>query len=356
MHPILGHFRRLLLYLSAWGPVSAILIYLFASLGGLTWKQSLILTYPLCLVYAFVCLSAWYMCRNIPVTPTAWMPHAVAAVIASLLWIAAARAIASGLALAFSVAGIDQRVSRTYPILFGSGVFLYLLAVALYYLLLSNQAAHEAVKREVEARALARDSELKALKTQVNPHFIFNCLNSISALTSSDPATAREMCVRLAEFLRKTLGLSEKVRIPLGEELDLMHAYLSVEQIRFGARLKFEENTEPQAARYVVPPLLLQPLIENAIRHGVASLTEGGWVRLQIKTSAPNMLSIRIENNFDGEAPRRRGAGIGLRNVRQRVDTTYGNRARMDVRSAAGHFQIAMELPAEKADAATPQT
>jgi hypothetical protein len=351
MHPILGNFRRLLLYLAAWGPISAILIYLFASPGGLTWTQSLVLAVPLCIVYAFVCLSAWYTCRSIPFgSSRTWIPHLAAAAIASLLWIAAARIVAAGLSQIPYFSGIDRHVARLYPLLFGSGVFLYLLAVALYYILLSNDAAHEATKRELQAQALARDSELKALKTQVNPHFIFNCLNSISALTSSDPATAREMCVRLAEFLRKTLGLGEKARIPLSEELDLAHAYLSVEQIRFGSRLKFEENTEPETLHCVVPPLLLQPLIENAIRHGIASLTEGGFVRLQIKNGAGNALSIDIENNFDPDAPRRRGTGIGLRNVRQRVDATYGSRARIDVRSEAGYFKVAMELPVENSE------
>src|SRR5207302_9247454 len=139
---------------------------------------------------------------------------------------------------------LDQRLASVYRILFGTGVLLYLLAIALHYVLLSNEAAHNAEEREMEAHVLARESELKALKTQVNPHFIFNCLNSISALTSSDPATAREMCIRLGEFLRKTLGLGEKAHIPLGEELDLVHAYLSVEQIRFGSRLKLEESTD----------------------------------------------------------------------------------------------------------------
>jgi LytS/YehU family sensor histidine kinase len=278
-----------------------------------------------------------------------WLAHLAAAGIASLLWIALARAFASGLSLIASFNGIEQQVSREYPLLFGSGVFLYLLAVALYYVLLSNEAAHDAAKRELEAQALARESELKALKTQVNPHFIFNCLNSISALTSSDPATAREMCIRLAEFLRRTLGLGERSQIALREELDLVHAYLSVEQMRFGARLKLEETVEPAALVYLVPPLLLQPLMENAIRHGIATLTEGGWIRLEIKNGKLGTLAINVENNFDPEAPRRAGANIGLKNVRQRVDAMYAKHATFDVRAEEGHFQVSMQLPAQTA-------
>lgn len=349
MHPILSNFRRLLLYLSAWGPVSAILIYLFASIGGLTWGRATALAIPLCLYYAIVCLSAWYSCRNSPAANSAaWLKHFAAALIMSLLWVAVARGLAIALSSFFQTfSGLDKQVVRLNPLLLGSGVFLYLLVVALFYILLSNEVAHEAARREIEAQSLARESELKALKTQVNPHFIFNCLNSISALTSSDPATAREMCIRLAEFLRKTLGLGERSQIPLQEELELVHAYLSVEKMRFGARLKLEEDVEPAVLVYSVPPLLLQPLVENAIRHGIATLTEGGWIRLEIKNGEPGVLAIRVENNFDPEAPRRAGANIGLKNVRQRVDATYASRGKFDVSAKEGHFQVSMQLPAQ---------
>lgn len=351
MHPILSNFRRLLLYLSAWGPVSAILIYLFASIGGLSWGRAAALAIPLCLYYAIVCLSAWYSCRNSPAANSAaWLKHFAAALIISIVWVAVAKGLAIALSSFFQTfAGLDHEVVRTNPLLLGSGVFLYLLVVALFYILLSNEAAHDAVKRELEAQSLARESELKALKTQVNPHFIFNCLNSISALTSSDPATAREMCIRLAEFLRKTLGLGERSQITLQEEMDLIHAYLSVEKMRFGARLKLEESIEPGTLVYSVPPLLLQPLVENAIRHGVATLTEGGWIRLEINNGTPGLLAIKVENNFDPEAPRRSGANIGLKNVRQRVDAMYSSRAKFDVSAGEGHFQVSMQLPAQTA-------
>jgi len=349
MHPILGQFRRLVLYLAAWGPLSGILLYLFVSLGGLNLARAAALVLPLCLVYAFVCLSAWYTCRSTPFDNSgSWLGHLVAAVVASLLWLAIAKGLASALAMIPTLIGLDQQLRRELPILFGSGVLLYLLAVALHYILLADEASHEAEKREAEARLLARDSELKALKTQVNPHFIFNCLNSISALTTSDPAKAREMCILLADFLRKTLGLGEKAMITLSDELALSHAYLSVEQIRYGARLKLEEKTELQVLECLLPPLLLQPLIENAVAHGIASLTEGGWIHLDINQDTGENLSIKIENNFDPEAPRRRGAGIGLKNVRRRLNTSYGNRARFEVHTNGDRFSVALSLPAER--------
>ena len=349
MHPILGHFRRLVLYLAAWGPLSAIFVYLFSYVAGLSWGRAIAMAVPLCLVYAFVCLSAWYPSRAISLENSgSWLAHLAAAVVASVVWIAAARALAAFLSEFPLFAGIDRQAPRTYPILFGSGILLYLLAVSLFYVLLSNQAASDAEKREVEARALARESELKALKTQVNPHFIFNCLNSISALTSSDPAKAREMCVLLAEFLRKTLGLGEKPRIALRDELALLHAYLSVEQIRFGPRLKLEENTDSASLDSMLPPLILQPLVENAVRHGIAQLTEGGWIRIEIRQPEPERIAINVENNFDPEAPRRKGVGLGLRNVQQRLKTSYGDLARIDVRANHDRFLVSLNLPVER--------
>jgi hypothetical protein len=350
MHPILGQLRRLGFYLLAWIPLGAILLYLLAALGGLSWPRAAALAIPLCGVYAFVCLSAWYSCRGTPLETSSFsrlaLTHLCAAVVAGGIWIVVAKVLAVALSTVF--AGLDQQIAKDYPLLLGSGVLLYLLAVALHYVLLSDQASHEAEKREAEARVLARESELKALKTQVNPHFIFNCLNSISALTASDSAKAREMCVLLADFLRKTLGLGEKTLIPLHDELALTHSYLSVEQIRFGVRLKLEEKTDPAVLDCLVPPLLLQPLVENAVRHGVSNLTEGGWIRIEIGRGSGEVLFIRIENNFDPETPRRKGASIGLKNVRQRLDTAYGNRARFDVQTSGDRFAVSLELPGER--------
>jgi hypothetical protein len=348
MHPIFANFRRLLLYLLAWGPVSAVLIYLFVSIGGMTSGIAVALAIPLCLYYAFVCLSAWYSCRGTRLqNSSAWLKHFITAAGAGLSWVIVARLLAIAFSSTHYFPGVQEQVKREVPLLWAAGTFLYLLSTAVFYILLSSQAAHEAEKGVVEAQALARESELKALKAQVNPHFVFNCLNSISALTATDPAKAREMCILLAEFLRKALGLGEKQLIPLEQELDLIHTYLSVEQIRFGTRLKFEEETNADTHAWMLPPLLLQPLIENAIRHGVATLTEGGWVRLEISNKSADRLAIQVRNNFDAEAPRKRGTGIGLKNVRGRLDTTYGQRALLDVRTEGECFHVSLEVPSD---------
>ena len=166
------------------------------------------------------------------------------------------------------------------PLLFVVGALLYWLAAACHYLLIAFQASREAETRAFEQTLLAREAELRALRAQIDPHFIFNSLHSISALTTTDAAAARTMCLLLADFLRDTLRLGSSSRISFADEWSLAERFLAIEQVRLGSRLQIARDTDPQAAGCPVPPLLLQPLVENAVIHGVAQLVEGGTIRM----------------------------------------------------------------------------
>ena len=264
---------------------------------------------------------------------------------AGLIWIV----LAKGLALAlgrYYFPRFDQRFSAQLPLLLGIGVLLYLLSVALHYVLLSLESSKEAETREQEARTLARESELKALKAQINPHFLFNSLNSIAALATMDGRRARDMCIKLSEFLRSTLKLGEQQSISFREELALARAYLEVEQVRFGARLNIEFDTDAGCEHCVVPSLFLQPLIENAVRHGIAGLIEGGTIRLRARCHQ-GRLSVTVQNDFDPDAPAAAKHGLGLQNVRDRLRSLHENRARIDTAVSDDHFQVDLELPCE---------
>ncbi len=357
MHPILSRLTRLVLYLLAWIPLAALLAYLMAATAGMTRREAISLSLPLCFLYAFICLSAWYSCRAIPSGRSTLGKllevHVTAALVASVLWILCAELLAYIFTAMSFFPGVTGRLSRTIPILLGTGVILYLFSVSFYYVLLAVEASQAAEAQAMQARVLARDAELRALKAQVNPHFLFNSLNSISALTTSDAAKAREMCVLLGDFLRRTLGLGEKSTIPLEEEMSLIHAFLAVEKIRFGARFRMEENVAEDTLKMDVPPLLLQPLVENAFTHGISNLVEGGWIRLDALCQN-GALSIVVENTFDPDAPpRRQKNGMGLLNVRQRLEARYGGRATFNVRTEGDRFSVAITLPAEREEHAT---
>jgi two-component system, LytTR family, sensor histidine kinase AlgZ len=230
-----------------------------------------------------------------------------------------------------------------------------LVNVGFFYVLIAFEASRAAEARALETSILARDAELRALKAQVNPHFLFNSLNSISALTSIDPARAREMCILLGDFLRMTLGLGEKAAVPLREELELLKRFLAIEKVRFGARLQVDEQIDPQAESCLVPPLILQPLVENAIVHGIANLTQGGTVRLKVLCNE-GWLQISIENSFDPEAARSRKGGLGLSNVRQRVEARYPKQGSVRAEAEEDSFRVYISIPAELPTAQQPDT
>ena len=349
MHPLFARIRQLGLYLLAWVPLAAILVYLLASPSGLSWGEAIVVVFPLCLLYAFLCLSAWYPCRATPLETSSFtrllLTHLSAALILSTVWVHLAKGLVYGLSHWSRFPGIDHRFERYVPLLWVSGILLYVLSATFHYVLLAEQASREAQARALEARIYARDAELKALRAQVNPHFLFNCLHSISALTSSDAAKAREMCILLADFLRATLRLGGKESITLDEELTLVRGYLAIEKVRFGARLEMEEAVQKDTGDVLIPPLLLQPLVENAIRHGIANLPEGGVIRLAADCS-PNALSISVENSFDPDSPAPLKTGLGLDNIRQRLHTRYGHEANITVQTDDSSFVVNLSLPA----------
>jgi len=350
MHPILGRFRQLGLYLLAWIPLGGILMYLLLRAGE-SWTVAAALTLPLCVIYAFLCLAAWYPCRATPVEKSSFLKlvltHFTAAMIVSTLWLQLAKGLAAGLTRWGGFAGLESRASGYLPLLWVTGVLLYVLSVTLHYVFLAEQAAREAQERALEAQVLARDAELKALRAQVNPHFLFNCLHSISALTSGDATKAREMCILLADFLRTTLRVGRQETITLEEELALIRGYLAIEKVRFGARVTMEEQVEKETMGLHLPPLLLQPLVENAIRHGIANLPEGGVIALSAHRNL-NTVSIVVENTFDPDTPSSLKTGLGLDNVRQRLHTRYGNDADVTVKTENSLFTVRLRVPMQE--------
>jgi two-component sensor histidine kinase len=346
MHPLLATKGRITLYLLIWAALGALLGYLLTITGGLAWLEASLLALPLALFYAFVCLAPWYMCRVLPLGP-AQIPkllgnHIAAAVVAALFWIVLAKVFGLGLGRYYPT--LNERFSRQLPLVFGIGVLLYLLSVALHYVLLSVESSKESETREHEARTLAREAEIKALKAQINPHFLFNSLNSIAALATVDGMRARDMCIKLSDFLRNTLSLGEKHSISLRDELALAQAYLAVEQVRFGARLRIEINTDSACDDCTVPPLFLQPLVENAVKHGIAGLVDGGTIRLEAHCEE-GWLQVTIQNEFDPEAPAAQRHGLGLQNVRNRLRAVYENQARIDTVVTGNAFVVAVDLP-----------
>jgi LytS/YehU family sensor histidine kinase len=243
--------------------------------------------------------------------------------------------------------GLQPEVYLAQPwLLFVVGALLFWLAIAFHYVLIASNASQNAERRSLEAGLLAREAELKALRAQLDPHFLFNSLNSISSLTGRDPSGARKMCLQLAEFLRDTLRLGAAQRISLQEELNIVERYLSIEQVRLGARLNVCKDTSPHALSAKVPALILQPLAENAVLHGIAHLLEGGTVTIRALREH-SMLVVSVSNPCDPDRPRNKRAGLGLSLVRQRLQSQFGLAGQLETLEERGEFTAKLSLPFE---------
>lgn len=200
------------------------------------------------------------------------------------------------------------------------------------------------VRRESQMTQQLIQAELRALRAQINPHFLFNSLNTIASLIVSDPEKAESMTVRLAHIFRYVLTHSDRSLASLEEEIDFLRTYLSIEQVRFGERLAVEFDLDPLTTSAVVPSLILQPLVENAIKHGIAPKI--GRSRLVIRARRERkMLLLSVLDDGVGlpadPVIQRNSSGVGLNNIRERLQTMYGQGARLSLQAAAGGGSIA---------------
>ncbi len=210
------------------------------------------------------------------------------------------------------------------------------------------------IERKLEEQArLLLEARLDALQRQINPHFLFNTLNSITSLVRSQPELAREMIVKLANILRVLLKDREAF-VPFEEELAFTDDYLDIEQVRFGEKLRVVKEIAPETLQIVVPSMLLQPLIENSIKHGLEPRIEGGTVTLRSRVQEDGTLLIEVEDDGVGMAPGRAvtgeivrpGTGIGMRNVRERMQVLYGAAAEVTIESRPGRgTKVALSMP-----------
>ncbi len=205
MHPLLHSWKATLLYIVAWAPVGLPFGLLMWRAGSLTALEATALTVPVVILLAFVCLTPWFMCRALPLRSSSTLrlygQWALAAIVVSVIVTMAGRVVVSSLSDAMP--GFENRFTAVSPVLGAMSMMIYLLSMAMHYVVIEAQTSRR-------SELLAREAQLRALKAQVNPHFLFNSLNSISALTASDPVRAREMCIQLADFLRTSLRLGER--------------------------------------------------------------------------------------------------------------------------------------------------
>jgi two-component system, LytTR family, sensor kinase len=250
--------------------------------------------------------------------------------------IQAAVVIGLNMAITGSTWPVTAVVALWWGMLLATGVW------TLLYVRFSETRRH--TERETELQLAVREAELTALEAQINPHFLFNCLNSIRALVTIDPERAQDMLTRLANVLRSSLRQDRAHTVPLATELATVSDYLALEAVRFEERLHARVLADPEVAQYAVPPLVLQTLVENAIKHGIAHVAGHGMLTVR-GDLIDGRLRLTVENtgtlNESAASPTR----LGLANVRDRLRLLYGDQASVQLEGADNRVRATVLIP-----------
>ena len=297
-------------------------------------------------LFAILGVGLWYMTRFSDLKKKALtevlLYHLTGMTVSVLLWLGAGYLILSSAFAGQPAYLVFLKHSIVIRII--SGILLYGLLVSVAYLIINYRDLREQFEREAQLKAQLRDAELSMLRSQIRPHFLFNSLNSISALTVADPAKAQDMIIKLSEFMRYSLSQTDETMSTLGKELAQTGLYLDIEKVRYGERLMLTTDIEPQCMTCRLPAMILQPLIENAVKHSVYGTTEK--VTVTITAGLKNSdLYLVLSNNYDPSAGITKGTKTGLKNVANRLVTLFGRSNLLQIDKSDDLFRVRLTIP-----------
>ena len=345
-HPFLKNLQTIVIYIGMWVLISgihfSILYFLYSQQILIAFCDSVIFN----LLFFLLALPVWYAVRfsqsGIKNSFNLVFSQVISLAIILFIWFGTGSAILHSL-----FPGNDsylQFFSLSIPWRIISGILFYLILVMIYYMIIYYNNLQEKLKNEAKLNEMVKDSELSLLKAQINPHFLFNSLNSVSSLTITNPARAQEMVIRLSDFLRYSVARGNDRFSTLSLEIENTRRYLDIEQVRFGQKLEYEFRLNDRCLPQQIPVMILQPLFENAVKHGVYESTG----KVTILTTAElfdTYMQIVITNNFEPGAPSRKGAGIGLKNIRERLKLIYKNEQLLKTAVKDNVFEAVLIIP-----------
>jgi len=347
-NPILKNFRNiiiLLLYSVSFSVISFLILFFGLELDlNSSIAESLVSAILLCGLTITWHYPAKYISIEQHHLFKVFFSHIITAVISSALWLLFIYIVM------VPVIGFDEKYQNFFyqTILwrFLVGWMLYAIVVSFYYLVSYYSELQERSLKESELKNLVTQAELRSLKFQINPHFIFNSLNSMSALTEIDPKKAKEMIIKLADFLRYILATNEREKNKLSEELKNIRLYLDIEKIRFEEKFDYSEQLEKECNNAEIPNMILQPLFENVIKHAVYETFDKVTLNLNCSFN-DGFLKIHLQNNFDESSKPRKGTGVGLKNINDRLNLIYRRNDLMEVKKEKGIFSVTLFIPLE---------
>jgi len=347
INPITGNRVFFLAYILVWVILATIQasveFFIFNTSLGYALADSIVFNF----LFFVLGIAMWFPVRYMTLSEKRVIPgilnHLLLGVVIVVIW-----NFSGYLLLKFIFMGGDQSalifLDSSMPYRSITGILIFVLLIMLYYLMVYSENLKQKINDEANLKTLVREAELSALKAQINPHFLFNSLNSIASLTIRDPNRARKMIIELSEFLRYSLKHREREVTSLANEIQNITKYLEIEKIRFEKKLIFEMNVPDKCMEIKLPNMILQPLFENAIKHGVYESLEPVTILMKSECDS-DYLSISIENNYDPGLLPRVGAGIGLQNIRSRLKLIYGMDELLVTSAKDGVFYVSLKIP-----------
>jgi two-component system, LytTR family, sensor kinase len=346
LHPILKNTKIFITYLIIWSVIIAIHIFILIYFNNYGLPISLSESLVFNVLYLLLGIGIWY-----PVYYTDLEKNKVVNFITNHL---ASSSLAVGIWLWLGYIVLTNLFSGSQEYIYylnasipwrvGLGFLYYVLIISNYYLLIYYQNFKENLIRESELKALIKESELSSLKSQINPHFLFNSLNSISSLTMVSPEKAQEMVINLSDFLRYSLSHRKELLTTLDKELLNIDRYLKIEKTRFGNRLFVEKKIGENCLNNYLPGLILQPIIENAVKYGVYESTERSTITISA-VCCEGLLEVSIINDYNPDFISKKGEGIGIRNVSSRLKIQYGREDLLKINKKENSFEVNMRFP-----------
>jgi len=349
-----GISRNVLFYISTWMVIALIHFVIIYNQYGFESGNAVAEVLVMNLIYALLGVGLWHMVKisdyeKLSRFEMIWRLAASSSV-SVIIWLGS-----SYLLLGY-LTGYDDAyslfLSETLMVRIMVGLLLYIILVSVFYLVINYENLREHRTREQLLQTMLYETELNALRSQIKPHFLFNSLNSISSLTITNPAKAQEMVINLSEFMRYSLSFSDNSMSSLSKELYHLRLYLEIEKVRFGGRLQVSEQIDELALGWPLPPMILQPLVENAVKHGVYDTPGASVIQLNAQITGP-WLEVRVINNHDPSVPGRKGTGTGLSNVMKRMRMVYGMPDLVNIRKTEDAFEVKLKFPENVKDQST---
>jgi hypothetical protein len=348
MHPVFSSNRGLLVITALWLALSLLLAFVVTEYSRLDLPDGLLLFTPWYFVLLFFCLPNFYICELLPPdttrTPLLLGAQAASAAATVVIW--------TTLGYFWAKYGPHGGIGDPSAVFQSSihinaalGTGLYIVWIIVHYAWLAARGDEEDNSEKLRQKLLISQIELQVIRATLHPHFLYNSLNMLANLSLTAPGKIHSLCVQMSDFLRYSVNYARKNAVTVSEELAHIQNYLNIEQERFGDKLTLEYVVDDDAGQETIIPLVLFPLVENSIKHGIDSSLDGGFIKVEA-LKRDNRLIFEISNSFDPAGIKPQSSGLGQQSLRKRIMTHYGGAAEMNIHKENALYRVTLTLPA----------